>query len=264
MARRSLGATGNGSQHAGLGGVGRAGSARQVGPDPDRRRERDGQRPHLRRRASASPTPPRGLASSAHRGSTGARTTTPASRSTTLPDGRRLFVGWLNNWQYAQSNTVPTTAVVARSAERAARAHAADGRTAARNCSRCRCASSARCVRARRTKRRDQTVTGERDGRRPPARCSTSRLSVPSADGVEVRPEGPHRSQRRRDGDRLRRRGASALHRPDEVRAPPAAAITGFYGVHSAPLTLRDGSSISGFSSTTRSSRCSPRTASAC
>jgi sucrose-6-phosphate hydrolase SacC (GH32 family) len=26
------------------------------------------------------------------------------------PDGRRLFVGWLNNWQYAQSNTVPTTA----------------------------------------------------------------------------------------------------------------------------------------------------------
>lgn len=25
------------------------------------------------------------------------------------PDGRRLFVGWLNNWQYAQSNAVPTT-----------------------------------------------------------------------------------------------------------------------------------------------------------
>ena len=25
------------------------------------------------------------------------------------PDGRRLFVGWLNNWQYAQSMTVPTT-----------------------------------------------------------------------------------------------------------------------------------------------------------
>jgi sucrose-6-phosphate hydrolase SacC (GH32 family) len=24
------------------------------------------------------------------------------------PDGRRLFVGWLNNWQYAQSNNVPT------------------------------------------------------------------------------------------------------------------------------------------------------------
>ena len=25
------------------------------------------------------------------------------------PDGRRLFVGWLNNWQYAQSALVPTT-----------------------------------------------------------------------------------------------------------------------------------------------------------
>ncbi|MEO8483790.1 MAG: glycoside hydrolase family 32 protein [Acidobacteriota bacterium] len=25
------------------------------------------------------------------------------------PDGRRLFVGWLNNWQYAQSMTIPTT-----------------------------------------------------------------------------------------------------------------------------------------------------------
>jgi sucrose-6-phosphate hydrolase SacC (GH32 family) len=26
-----------------------------------------------------------------------------------MPDGRRLFVGWLNNWQYAQSTLVPTT-----------------------------------------------------------------------------------------------------------------------------------------------------------
>jgi sucrose-6-phosphate hydrolase SacC (GH32 family) len=26
-----------------------------------------------------------------------------------VPDGRRLFVGWLNNWQYAQSTAVPTT-----------------------------------------------------------------------------------------------------------------------------------------------------------
>ncbi len=26
-----------------------------------------------------------------------------------VPDGRRLFIGWLNNWQYAQSMAVPTT-----------------------------------------------------------------------------------------------------------------------------------------------------------
>ena len=123
---------------------------------------------------SASPTPRRCPASSARRGSTGARTTTPASRSTTLPDGRRLFVGWLNNWQYAQSNTVPTTAVVARSAERAARAHAADRQrppelfqVPLRELN---------TLRAGTPVPRDQPA-GHRRARRsaPPARCSTSK-----------------------------------------------------------------------------------------
>ena len=73
------------SQHARLGCVGRSGSRRQVGADPGRRQQHDGDRAPSSSMTSASRTRPRSPATTEPRGLTGARTTTPASRSTTFP-----------------------------------------------------------------------------------------------------------------------------------------------------------------------------------
>lgn len=154
------------------------------------------------------------------------------------PDGRRLFVGWLNNWQYAQSTTVPTT----------------------------------QWWRGQQSEPRElslRTVNGQPELFQVPLReLSTLRTGAPfretnkvvtgeralSATGTLLDIEAAFRPQRASkfgvkvltgaNGDETVIGYDVAARRLyiDRTRSGAAAAqLSGFFGVHSAPLSLRDG-----------------------
>jgi len=154
------------------------------------------------------------------------------------PDGRRLFVGWLNNWQYAQSNTVPTTAWWRgqQSEPRELTLRTVNGQpqlfqVPLRELTTLRAGST--------FDERNQSVTGERQ-----LTASGTVLDIEAA----FRPQnaskfglkvltGPNGDETVIGYDVAARR----LYIDRTKSGVAAASMNGFYGIHSAPLTLRDG-----------------------
>jgi sucrose-6-phosphate hydrolase SacC (GH32 family) len=154
------------------------------------------------------------------------------------PDGRRLFVGWLNNWQYAQSKTVPTLQWWRgqQSEPRELSLRTVNGRPEVfqvplRELNTLR--SSTPYVESK------QSVTGERtlaatgtlldiEAVFRPQRARTVGLKVLTGANGDETVIGYDVAARRLYIDRTKSGAA-------------ADAMPGFHGVHSAPLTLRDG-----------------------
>jgi len=154
------------------------------------------------------------------------------------PDGRRLFVGWLNNWQYAQSNTVPTTAWWRgqQSEPRELTLRTVNGRPELFQVP-LRELNSLRSGAA--FQERNQSVTGERqltasgtlldiEAVFRPRNASKFGLKILTGANGDETVIGYDVAERRLYIDRTKSGAA-------------AASITGFYGIHAAPLTLRDG-----------------------
>jgi sucrose-6-phosphate hydrolase SacC (GH32 family) len=155
-----------------------------------------------------------------------------------VPDGRRLFVGWLNNWQYAQSGTVPTTQWWRgqQSEPREVTLRTVDGRPEVvqvplRELTRLRSGEPYR--------ESNQPVVGERDLGTTGTMLdieATLRPGTASKFGLKV--------FKGANGDETVVGYDTTTGRVyiDRTRSGTAAgAMTGFYGVHSAPLRLRDG-----------------------
>jgi len=154
------------------------------------------------------------------------------------PDGRRLFVGWLNNWQYAQSNTVPTTQWWRgqQSEPRELTLRTVNGRpelfqVPLRELNTLRSGSAYRET--------TQSVVGERTVKATgtlldieatfrPRTATRFGLKVLAGSNGEETVVGYDVATNRLYIDRTKSGTA-------------ASQMTGFYGVHSAPLTLRDG-----------------------
>ncbi len=154
------------------------------------------------------------------------------------PDGRRLFVGWLNNWQYAQSNTVPTTAWWRgqQSEPRELTLRTVDGRPELFQ-------APLRELTTLRSgapfQERNRSITGERalaaTGTALDIEASFRPQSATKF-GLEVL-TGANGDETAIGYDTTT--GRIYIDRTKSGAA--AAAMNGFYGVHSAPLTLRDG-----------------------
>jgi sucrose-6-phosphate hydrolase SacC (GH32 family) len=154
-----------------------------------------------------------------------------------VPDGRRLFVGWLNNWQYAQSNTVPTTAWWRgqQSEPRELTLRTVNGRPEIFQ-------APLRELNALRSgapyELRSQSVSGER---LLPATGTTldieavCRPQSASKFGLKVL-TGPNGDETVIGFDVAARR----LYIDRTKSGTAAGTMAGFYGVHSAPLDLRD------------------------
>jgi beta-fructofuranosidase/levanase len=155
-----------------------------------------------------------------------------------VPDGRRLFVGWLNNWQYAQSTTVPTTQWWRgqQSEPRELSLRTVDGRpelfqTPLRELTTLRSGAPYH--------EQAQAITGEH-----PLATTGTLLDIEAT----LRPQSASRFGLKvfkgANGDETVIGYDTATGRVyiDRTKSGTAAApLTGFYGVHSAPLTLRDG-----------------------
>lgn len=155
-----------------------------------------------------------------------------------VPDGRRLFVGWLNNWQYAQSMTVPTTPWWRgqQSEPRELSLRTINGRPELFQ-------SPLRELNTLREGRpfreTNQTITGERavnasgtlldiEAAFRPQRATNVGLKVLVGSNGDETVIGYDVAAGRLYVDRTKSGGA-------------ASQMNGFYGVHSAPLSLRDG-----------------------
>jgi len=154
------------------------------------------------------------------------------------PDGRRLFIGWLNNWQYAQSDTVPTSQWWRgqQSEPRELSLRSVNGRPELFQAP-LRELTSLRSGIAFQEKNR--ALTGERQlptsgtlldieavfRPRDAVKVGLKVLTATNGDETIV---GYDTRERRLYIDRTKSGAA-------------AASMTGFYGVHSAPLALRDG-----------------------
>jgi sucrose-6-phosphate hydrolase SacC (GH32 family) len=154
------------------------------------------------------------------------------------PDGRRLFVGWLNNWQYAQAATVPTIDSWRgqQSVPRELMLKTVDGRPELfqwplREIDRLRAGELLRA--------RDQRLVGERT-----LSAQGSALDI----GLAIRPTGASHVGLKvltgANGDETIVGYDVVAGRVyiDRTRSGTAAEkMAGFYGVHSGPLRLRDG-----------------------
>lgn len=154
------------------------------------------------------------------------------------PDGRRLFVGWLNNWQYAQSNTVPTTQWWRgqQSEPRELTLRTVNGQPQLfqmplRELTSLRSGTP--------LQERNQSLSGERqlaaagtlldiEATFRPGNAATFGVKVLTGSNGDETVVGYDVAQRRVYIDRTKSGAA-------------AASVPGFYGIHSAPLTLRDG-----------------------
>jgi sucrose-6-phosphate hydrolase SacC (GH32 family) len=153
------------------------------------------------------------------------------------PDGRRLFVGWLNNWQYAQSKTVPTLQWWRgqQSEPRELSLRSVNGRPEVFQVP----LRELHTLRSGAPYRQNkQSVTGERtlgvtgtlldiEAAFRPQRARKFGLKVLTGMNGDETVIGYDVATRRLYIDRTKSGAA-------------AASMTGFYGVHSAPLTLRD------------------------
>ena len=155
-----------------------------------------------------------------------------------VPDGRRLFVGWLNNWQYAQSMTVPTTPWWRgqQSEPRELSLRTVNGRpelfqSPLRELNTLRAGTPFRET--------NQTISGERavkatgtlldiEAAFRPQRATKLGLKVLAGSNGDETVIGYDVAAGRLYIDRTKSGGA-------------ASQMNGFYGVHSAPLSLRDG-----------------------
>ena len=131
-----------------------------------------------------------------------------------VPDGRRIAIGWMNNWNYAgQIPTSPWRSAMSVPRELALRTdrRQAAARPAARR-------ASSRSLRGRTSLHAAPPDDPARARPRCPraARRSRSTPTLRPRHGQAGRAEGPHR-QRRGDGDRLRRADGRALRRPHAV-----------------------------------------------
>jgi levanase len=154
------------------------------------------------------------------------------------PDGRRLFVGWMNNWQYAQSNTVPTTAWWRgqQSEPRELTLRTVNGQPELFQV-------PLRELNSLRSgppfAERHQSVTGERQVAAAGTQLDIDvafRTRSASKFGLEVL-TGVNGDQTVIGYDVGQRR----LYIDRTRSGIAAASMTGFYGIHSTPLTLRDG-----------------------
>lgn len=154
------------------------------------------------------------------------------------PDGRRLFVGWLNNWQYAQSMTVPTAQWWRgqQSEPRELTLRTVNGQpelfqVPLRELSTLRVAGPHRETNAPITGERTLATTGtllDIEAALRPQNASKFGVKVLTGTNGDETVIGYDVAARRLFIDRTKSGTA-------------AAKMTGFYGVHSAPLTLRDG-----------------------
>jgi sucrose-6-phosphate hydrolase SacC (GH32 family) len=154
------------------------------------------------------------------------------------PDGRRLFVGWLNNWQYAQSNGAPTTQWWRgqQSEPRELTLRTVNGRpeifqTPLREFTKLRSDAPYRETSQSVADERALGTTGtllDIEATFRPQSASKFGLKVLTGANGEETVIGYDVTTSRLYIDRTRSGTA-------------AASITGFYGVHSAPLSLRDG-----------------------
>jgi sucrose-6-phosphate hydrolase SacC (GH32 family) len=154
------------------------------------------------------------------------------------PDGRRLFVGWLNNWQYAQSKTVPTLQWWRgqQSEPRELFLRTVNGRPEVfqvplRELNTLRSGAPYRESKRSVTGERTLGITGtllDIEAVFRPQRARKFGLKVLTGTNGDETVIGYDVATRRLYIDRTKSGTA-------------AASMTGFYGVHSAPLTLRDG-----------------------
>jgi sucrose-6-phosphate hydrolase SacC (GH32 family) len=154
------------------------------------------------------------------------------------PDGRRLFIGWLNNWQYAQSKTVPTIQSWRgqQSEPRELTLRSVNGQPELFQVP-LRELDSLRTGNA--FQERNQTVAGERqlttsgilldiEAAFRPGKASKFGLKVLTGANGDETVIGYDVAEQRLYIDRTKSGAA-------------AAQMNGFYGVHSAPLVVRDG-----------------------
>jgi sucrose-6-phosphate hydrolase SacC (GH32 family) len=154
------------------------------------------------------------------------------------PDGRRLFVGWLNNWQYAQQKTVPTLQWWRgqQSEPRELTLRTVNGRpelfqVPLRELTTLRRADPHRLSNQSLTGDRPLTATGtllDIEAAFRPGKAAKFGVKVLTGANGDETVIGYDVAARRLYIDRTKSGVA-------------AAQMTGFYGVHSAPLTLRDG-----------------------
>lgn len=154
------------------------------------------------------------------------------------PDGRRLFVGWLNNWQYAQSNAVPTVQWWRgqQTEPRELSLRTVNGRPEVfqvplRELAKLRSGTP--------YQESSQSVTGERT-----LPAAGTLLDIEAV----FRPQNASRFGLKvlagANGDETAIGydvATSRLYIDRTKSGSAAASMNGFYGVHSAPLTLRDG-----------------------
>ena len=130
-----------------------------------------------------------------------------------VPDGRRIAIGWMNNWNYA--GAIPTDPWrSAMSVPRELALQTIDGQRTTRAAARPRAPLAARWTRPSRSTT-GTIPQGTTDAARP--RQGAGDQGRPAHRiGQAGRAEGPDR-QRRGDGDRLRRADGRALRRPHAV-----------------------------------------------